>query len=423
MHLKTYSIWLVILLTLCFGVVSSINAVVDPYRLFNTPDITGINKYRYKFFFHQFLSKPHAVRQRRADAIILGVSRAGSGFSTDHPGWKDFNTYNFAVAGSSAYLQWRNYQHAKANGNLKRLLITLDFYSYNAFRQFLDLPEYREYEERLTVTPLNRTNLRFPERWFKDYSVSLLSFDTLRDSWDTYQAQAGIESGESSRATLTSSGFWIVDLPPSMSVRYIFRTIENQYMSEMWFPLPAKKFALVDENNVSSLIYLERILSDCYQEGIDVTLVFTPFHARLAESLRAVDLWDLFELWKREVILLNEKVAAKSGQPSFPIWDFTGYNSVTTEALPADDVKARMRWHIDASHISKEAGDLVQNLIWDTGGERVSDFGRKVNSGNIDQYIEDTRVAREKYAEMFPDDVADVTKSSRKAAAWRKIYL
>ena len=96
-------------------------------------------------------------------------------------------------------------------------------------------------------------------------------------------------------------------MPPSMSQRYLFRLIEKQYMTEMWFPLPAKKFALVDQNEESSLIYLERILSDSYRDGIDVTLVFTPFHARLAESLRAVGLWDLFELRKREVILLNEE--------------------------------------------------------------------------------------------------------------------
>ena len=104
----------------------------------------------------------------------------------DHPGWNGFNAYNFAVAGSSAYLDWRNYQHARANGNLKRLLITLDFTSFNAFRQSLDPQVNKEYEERLSVTPSNGTNFRFPERWLSDYSLSLLSFDTLRDSWATY---------------------------------------------------------------------------------------------------------------------------------------------------------------------------------------------------------------------------------------------
>ncbi len=410
---------LVILISLCMGVVACVNAIIDPYRLFNTPDLTGVNKYRSKFFFHQLQSKPYAARHRHADAIILGVSRAGSGFATDHPGWKGYNVYNFAVGGSSAYIHWRNYQHAKANGHIKRVLITLDFFSYNALYHSADLPEWREYDERLTVTSANRRNLRFPERWFKDHTQALLSFETLRDSWQTYQDQAEIEMGKSRRATLTASGFWINDLPPSMSQRFAFRMIEKQYMSEMWFPQPTRKFALVDENNASNLVYLKKILSDCYRAGTDVTMVFNPFHARLAESLRATGLWDLFELWKREVVLLNESEAENQGKPSFPVWDFTGYNSVTTEAVPpASDVQARMRWHIDASHISKAAGDLVQDVIWGTG-DGVVDFGQQVNSGNMEQYIQATRVARKKYAQMFPGDVAEVTKTSRQTAAWR----
>ena len=59
----------------------------------------------------------------------------------------------------------------------------------------------------------------------------------------------------------------------------------------------------------SKLGYLQRILEDCYRENTDVTLVFTPFHARLVESLRVVGLWPLFEQWKRDIVLLNEKEA------------------------------------------------------------------------------------------------------------------
>ena len=78
-----------------------------------------------------------------------------------------------------------------------------------------------------------------------------------------------------------------------------------------------------------------------------------------------------------------------------------------------------MRWHVDSTHMSKAAGDLVQDKIWGVAEVKVDDFGRKVNSSNVDVILENINASRENYIELFPDDVIEVAKSARKTSSKR----
>jgi hypothetical protein len=422
MQSKTYLTLFLALTLLGFSCAAVFNYIVDPYRFFDSTDRPGINEYRQRFFLGQYVSKPYALAEQAPEAVILGVSRAGSSLATDHPGWKGTHVYNYAMAGSTAYLLWRNYQHAKASGDLKKVLLMLDFYMFNVHKEDRPTTGYAlKYEERLAVTPEFKRNREYPVRLFQDTLTSLISFEMLYESWNTVLAQSQIANGELYKSTLTSSGFWIIDPPPKETQRWLFRHVEKQYMTVTWFPLPDKKFALRREDGSSNLVYLQRILADAYREGIDVRMAFMPFHARLAEAMRAVDIWDDFELWKTDVVQLIEDEAAKAGKPAYPVYDFTGYNTITTEPVPsAKDKTTRMRWHLDPTHVTRATGDLMQNILLGVDGERYEDFGQKVDSGNIDSYIERTRRDRERYIEKFPKDLQEVLDKEEETSSWRK---
>ncbi|MFK8049116.1 MAG: hypothetical protein AB8B81_11845, partial [Halioglobus sp.] len=87
MKSKSYLALFLSLSLLAFLGASIFNYVVDPYRFFDSQDRRGINEYRQKFFLGQYVSKPYALREQAPEAVILGVSRAGSSLATDHPGW------------------------------------------------------------------------------------------------------------------------------------------------------------------------------------------------------------------------------------------------------------------------------------------------------------------------------------------------
>ena len=422
MQTRTYLALLTALTLLGFSGVAVFNYVVDPYRYFDSADRPGINKYRQRFFLGQYLTKPYALRERAPEAVILGVSRAGSSLATDHPGWEGTSVYNYGMAGSTAYLLWRNYQHAKGTGNLKQVLLMLDFYMYNAFEnQRPEVGHVRGYEERLTVTSQFTPNRGFPVRHFKDNITSLLSFEMFHESWNTIIAQRRIANEKLYRATLTPSGFWINDPPPHYSQRRLFHHVERQYMTTTWFPKPKKKFALYPAEGNSNMDYLRLIIADAHRADIDLRLAFMPFHARLGEALHAVELWDDFERWKIDVVSIVEEQAQLADRTAFSIWDFTGYNSITTEPVPAaDDLETRMKWHLDATHVSRSAGFLMQTVMLGTEGERYPDFGQLVNSENIRTYIDTTRERRKRYIDSFPEEREEVLLRYTKTAAWRE---
>ena len=422
MQTRSYLTLLLILTVFGFSCVAIFNYTVDPYRFFDAPDRPGINKYRQRFFLGQYIAKPYALREQAPEAVILGVSRVGSSMATDHPAWANTSAYNYGMAGSTAYLLWRNYQHAKGSGNLKQVVLMLDFYMFNIHEeQRPDAGHVRGYEERLTVTPEFETNREYPIRVFKDTLPSLLSFEMFYESWVTIVAQRRIANQELYRASLTPTGFWINDPTPNRSQRRLFHQIERQYMTTTWFPRPQKKFALRGEDGSTNLIYLQHIIADAHQSGIDLRIGFMPFHARLAEAMHAVDLWQDFDQWKTDVVTLVEETANQQGQAVFPVWDFTGYNQITTEAVPsAKDTSTRMRWHLDATHVSRAAGFLIQTVMLETAGERYPDFGQRVHSQNIDAHIEGIRRDRQSYIRVFPEEVKDVLGRAAKTADWRK---
>lgn len=421
MQAKTYLAFFLALSFLFFGGIAAFNHTVDPYRFFDSPDRPGINQYRQKFFYGQYVSKPYALRSKAPEAVILGVSRAGSSLATDHPGWADTNVYNYAMAGSSAYLLWRNYQHARGSGELKKVLLMLDFYMFNVHMvQRPSAGHARDYEERLTVTEAFDRNRQYPLRLLKDALSSLISFEISYESWETIRAQEKVTNGELYKSTLTPSGFWINDPDPQHSQRRVFRIIEQHYATVTWFPRPEKKFALERSDGSTNLDYLRWIIADAHRQGIDLRLGFMPFHARLAETMRAVDLWDDFEYWKKQVVALAEEEAAVAGAAPYPIWDFTGYNSITMEPVPRNrDLTSRMQWHLDPSHVSRAAGDLIQNVMLDIQGDRHRDFGRRVDSRNIDQHIRKNRKRRAQYAKRSRRDLQEIQEKVDNTQAWR----
>jgi hypothetical protein len=242
----------------------------------------------------------------------------------------------------------------------------------------------------------------------------------LYESWNTVLAQDKITKEELYKSTLTPTGFWINDPPPNKTQRKLFRQVERQYMTVTWYPNPEKKFALYREDGSSNLVYLRKIIADAHREGVDLRIGFMPFHARMAEAMRAVDLWDDFELWKKDVVELIETQAETAGQQAYSIWDFTGYNTITTEPVPSSkDKTTRMKWHLDPSHVTRATGDLIQNRLLGNGGESYDDFGQKLTSENIDSLTLRTREDRERYIKKFPQDLEEVLDRAQKTNSWR----
>ncbi|MEA3133504.1 MAG: hypothetical protein QOG17_1350 [Gammaproteobacteria bacterium] len=116
--------------------------LVDPYYVFGTPDIPGINVVRPRYENHLPAAKPYQVRRIKPDAVILGSSRAEAGLDPRHPGWAGKNVFNFGLPGATSYEVMLAFLQAQASGPLKQAVVGLDFFGFNIF-----FPRDQEYLE------------------------------------------------------------------------------------------------------------------------------------------------------------------------------------------------------------------------------------------------------------------------------------
>jgi hypothetical protein len=96
----------------------------------------------------------------------------------------------------------------------------------------------------------------------------------------------------------------------------------------------------------------------------------------------------------------------------FPLWDFSGYNSVTMDEVPPEEEpKGPMDWYYDVAHFKKSLGDMIQDRIFnynDTGRVVPEDFGTQINSKNIDLYQRAQRSKRMKYMLAHQKDIKEL---------------
>ena len=86
------------------------------------------------------------------------------------------------------------------------------------------------------------------------------------------------------------------------------------------------------------------------------------------EAIHARGLWKEFESWKVRVATIT------------PYWDFSGYNSVTTEP-----VNQLTNGYWDISHYRSHIGDLMLERIFGGGLDPAySDFGTRVTAANTE---------------------------------------
>ena len=105
--------------------------------------------------------------------------------------------------------------------------------------------------------------------------------------------------------------------------------------------------------------------------------------------MKRKDKWSNFEEWKRKIVEISD------------VFDFSGYNSITTEAIHNN-----MKNYTENSHYTPQIGNLILNRILSYKEEKVpEDFGILINQENIESNLEKIRQDREFWAKNNPDEV------------------
>ena len=383
------------LLLAALAAVGAFNVVVDPYSLYNVVSRPGFNAVKPEVTKHSRMAKAKSVAWANPDALILGSSTAETGLdpSALHGAGR---AYNLGLSGANIYEVRRYYQHARSTGRIKRVVVAVDLFMFNA-----NLPNRPDFNEQL----LNVTADGSPNRQISKLNLAtLFSLDTTRASLATLQGQ------DQPNAFLPNGQLeWNYRSAHILQYGYggAFAYAETFIREGSFLPPPSRAFSFTRPDGYDSIAEIARIMDMARQDSADLTIVISPSHARLLESMQQLGLWNIFEDWKRRIV----RAADASTGGKITIVDFSGYNSVTTEAVPPkNDKTSPMHNYWDDFHFKKEIGDRILERIANRSPADGT-FGVALTQANLDSHLARIRAERDQWRSTHGDDIADVARN------------
>lgn len=384
---------------------AAFNWFTDPYWIFESPEIKRFNAKKPAIESNQRIFKITNVLRIHPQALIIGTSREDSGIDPKHPAFIKHTVFNAATS-AQPFVESKELLRALNNeGSTPNLVVFgLLFENANVYGPPLP-PDYSS------------------DNFSENHFGLLFNLSTVDASLTTVMKNL---IGEHPTIDERKDGFrtpnrWIDQL--SIGQHLAFKNAERNYLLDYHFPQPSCKDSLVSVGgsvkSVTPMDELREAIAIAYRSQTDLRLFIGPSHARQWETIGASGLWDQFENWKRMLVQIVESEAAKAHASPFPVWDFSGYNSITIEDVPsAHDVKARMRYYYESSHYTPENGNLVLDRIFNIKGVQPvpDDFGIRLTSQNIDATLTRIRLSREHYRRTHPDDITEVDTMAREVA-------
>lgn len=378
-YLKIFLSTLLLLLTLT----GSINFLVDPEGRLRIADIAGFNKVKIPAKHDSRQGKAVALQQCTYDVVIQGSSAAEIGLDPASALFAGKAAYNAALKASSMHELYRMARHTVQYQNPEAVVIGLDFYAFNQGQTFEE-----DYADSVLAESLDAGGLiRY-----------LLSMKTLRASLITVNWNVrGIAKGcaHNGRNTFFQSYQQVQD------IRGAFDFLQSRYMAN---PDVYGNYAL----GAGQLRDFEKVLRLYADNGVQVHLFVSPIHAALLTLIEELGLNAQYNEWERALVATVAMVNADLDPAAqLVLWDFSGYNSITTEPVPAEG--ARMQWWRDPPHYQPTVGDMIiaRLLNKDSAVTIPADFGIRLTPANIESVQADRATAALRYAETAPAEVAN----------------
>lgn len=147
------------------------------------------------------------------------------------------------------------------------------------------------------------------------------------------------------------------------------------------------------------------------RHGTRLRLYINPTHAMTMDVLYWRGKWPAMEQWQRDITLLAERRRAQGCD--LRLVDFSGFNSITSEAIPQFGGAREMRYYWEASHYRDNVGRMILSRLFAGGaGEPAppDDFGIELTSRTLAAHQADMRAARDRFHAAFPQETAFVRK-------------
>ena len=356
------------------GGLAALNYVADPYGIYHYGRPGDWVKSRPSIRLLERLHKAHAIRDAKAETLLLGNSRVIVGLDPQHPALPQPG-YNLGIGAADIYECQRYLQHAIALHRPQLVLLAIDKGMFTADAA----PEGDFDEARLSVRADGQPN---PAWQRADVPDTLFSLNAVLASATTLAARGP-------RVTYAHGLRDEALMKPYLSTAKVL--VENERWKAM-----SRKFELLDATGHNAQFDAFRtILRLCTSAGIEIRVFTNPLHAAMLDIEYGDG--DGFGSWLQQVAAVIAEESAAGGR-AIPFWNFYGYNPITTEPFPdKSQPKSTLQNYWEISHYRKPIGDLILSRVMGHGDPRLEalpTFGRRVTAETAAQDIQ--RIAAER---------------------------
>jgi hypothetical protein len=381
--------------------VAGFAVAVDPYLVFGAPRIVGFNHLKPTAPEHEQLAKVYQFARQRPRTIIFGSSRVDIGLDPNDPHWPAElrPVYNFGLAGIGMFGMRRYIEHALSQSSPTFIVVGLDFESFLSApgQRGLSDPPMFEGERRMALRRDGTPNPDVAWQRAADYAGAAFSLSVLDDSVRTLLGSQMDSVDLTSSGDITEEGF-------RSTVRtdgqYQLFAQKNQDFFRQYSRPHLALFA-GPGHTIPAMQDVRAILELCRAKGVRVILFLQPTHTDRLEAFELLDYWSDFEDWKRAMVALVSAFNGDRTEPPVALWDFSGYDEHSEEAIPAPgDRTTQLHWFWEPAHYTRNLGSLLLARIF---GSFDDSFGVRLTQDTLGDDLASIRAGRNRFRATRPD--------------------
>lgn len=362
---------------LTLGLCAAINWFVDPYGMFWSPLVEGVNTHKVEAGKRAQTIKPERLAAVNPELALIGNSRIEMGIAAESPHFANTSVYNAGIPGIGLRKQYQLAQEQIDNNpNLKSLIISLDYLDF-LYPQRSFSPENNPLNEETESNGLATLREAVKTRF-----ALLLSIDTLISSIKTLSLQNAAQNRVTEHGTNIADGY--LSIMQWEGIKPLFR----QKLKEINKRL-SNNTTQLDFGNLASnpgLIRLNALLKKAQANNIPVTLFISPYHYSYLHAIKNNRHWLAFNRWKNA---LAELPQVANG--SVTLWDFGIINQQTAEAVPLEKPKTLMLWYWEPAHYRATLGEKMLPVL--LGEASASSLAVKLTPAVMTKHINEQNKA------------------------------
>jgi hypothetical protein len=386
------------------------NLLIDPYGLFGSPRIEGVNAVKPEAPERIRYVKPYYADRVAARTLIAGNSRPEMGLDPASHCWKpnEQPVFNTGVPGLGVSDQIGFVEHAATDGNVKNVFLGLDLTDFfvsskTSLNDVAKSEPITESKFNLRTKMDGSPNPHYSKHRLKDWLTGLFSLETVSDSFVTI-----IQQHRENQPTRRADGFNPAnDYHPIISAegQAVLFVQKNQEIVQSFSKLGRDIYQ--ESTDWSSLFEtLDRFLTRAGERGINVVLFINPYHADYLATIALTDHWILLDQWKRTLLAIADR-------HNLSLWDFNAVDERTGEPPPKPgDRTTELRWFWEPAHYRSEYGEQMLSAMLErdcaAGFPEKQHIVYRLTQTNIEEHLIDLRRDLQIYITNHPEIIARI---------------